>query len=378
MTVRGLHSESETLIRGVFLDQDVGWPKNCALSEEVFFRHVVSQGMAPLLLRRLAEGKEATWPQSLMRRLKELALRQAAFDVVAEVDLRQLLDAFARIDVRPLLLKGTPLSYTLYPEPGLRPRCDTDLLIHESDRDRTAALMKKMGYAPLHEAEVDYINTQMSYARKTAQGITYRYDIHWQVSNCNRRFSRDFADGVLFEQAETIPSLGENARTLSKVDALIFSCFHRAGHFSHSGDRLIWLYDIHLLCQILTARETVRFHQRAGELQIISLCADALLAAQSWFGTVFSEELQLFLQEKAEYETSSLLLGKDRSDGIRRMALLELRGMSAWRERLSYILQNLFPPPKFMLWRYPEKNIILLPWLYIRRLAEGLLIILRR
>ncbi|MCI5122705.1 MAG: hypothetical protein D3908_16270, partial [Candidatus Electrothrix sp. AUS4] len=184
VTVRELHAETGELLRRVFLDQDVSWSEQTTLSEEVFFRNVVSQGMAPLLFRKLAEGKGGTWPQSLLRRLKELALRQAAFDLVAEVDLRQLLDAFARIDVRPLLLKGTPLSYTLYPEPGLRPRCDTDLLIPASDRDKTAALMKKMGYAPLHEAQADYINTQMSYARKTGQGGICRYDLHWQVSKC--------------------------------------------------------------------------------------------------------------------------------------------------------------------------------------------------
>ncbi|MCI5122102.1 MAG: hypothetical protein D3908_13105, partial [Candidatus Electrothrix sp. AUS4] len=100
--------------------------------------------------------------------------------------------------------------------------------------------------------------------------------------------------------------------------------------------------------------------------------------AQSWFGTVFSEELRLFLQEETEHETSSLLLGKDRSDGIRRMTLLELQGMTTWQERFSYILQNLFPPPKFMLWRYQEKKRIFLPYLYVRRLFEGLLIMLRR
>ena len=375
MTVRELHAETGDLLHQVFLDQDVGWPAHGRLSEEDFFRDVVSQGMAPLLFRKLAKGAGGTWSQSLVRRLRELALRQAAFDLVVEVDLRQLLDAFAQIDIRPLLLKGTPLSYTLYPEPGLRPRCDTDLLIPESGRDKAAALMKKTGYTPLHEARIDYIKTQMSYARKTAQGITCRYDIHWQVSDCNRQFSRDFVSGRLFEQADPVPSLGENARTLSKVDALIFACIHRAGHFSYSGDRLIWLYDIHLLCQALTSQEAIRLHQRAKELRIASLCVDALLTAQSWFGTVFSEELQTFLQDEIEYENSSLLLGNSRNDGIKTRALLELRSLPTWKKRVLYLLQNLFPPAEFMLWRYHTEKKFLLPWLYLRRYLEGVMIL---
>ncbi|XCN72181.1 MAG: nucleotidyltransferase family protein [Candidatus Electrothrix aestuarii] len=377
MTVRGLHPESATLIRQIFHDQEVLWPENNTFSEDIFFQDIVSQGMAPLLYQRLAAKRKTSWPQSLFLRLQQTALRQAAVEVVLESDLGQLLACLADIGVAPLLLKGTPLSYTLYPEPGLRPRCDTDLFIPETDREKTSALLKKMGYAPLHEAQVDSINSQMSYARKTAQGITCRYDLHWQVSNCNSRFSRDFIEGKLFECAEAVSALGENARTLNKVDALIFACFHRAGHFSHSGDRLIWLYDIHLLCQALTAKEGTRFHQRAKELQIISLCIDAIKTTQSWFGTVCSQELRNVLQEQAEHETAAFLLGKDRKEGIKKHALLELQGLT-WTQGCSYIVQNLFPPPDFMLWRYQKEKKIILPWLYARRFAEAVGIVLRR
>ncbi len=382
MTVRGLHPESGDLLRRVFINQEAVWPESGTLSEEVFFQDVVAQGMAPLLFRRLAWRLAAetgdVWPQSLLLRLRKTALRQAAFELVVEMDLRHLLNAFAQIGVAPLLLKGTPLSHALYPEPGLRPRCDTDLLILEGDREKAAALMKKLGYAPLHEAQVNYINTQMSYSKKTAQGLSCCYDLHWQVSNCNRQFSRDFTNGNLYKNAEAIPVLGENARTLSKVDALIFSCFHRAGHFSHSGDRLIWLYDIHLLCQALTAQEIAAFCRRVKELQIISLCADAIATAQSWFGTVCPEELKLFLQERTGNEAVAQLLGSGRRDGIRKHTLLELKGLSGWQERFSYIVQNAFPPAEFMLWRYQKEKKIVLPWLYARRFTEGLIIFFRK
>jgi hypothetical protein len=394
MTVRGLHPESGELLRRMFLGETVPWPIHetaCGtFSEETFFQDVISQGMAPLLFRRLGSETRASWPEPLLQRLHRVALQQAAFEMIAEVDLCRLLTAFAQIGVRPLLLKGTPLSYTLYPESGLRPRCDTDLLILEQDRENVAILMKKMGYAPLHEAQVDYINTQMSYARKAAQGMRCCYDIHWQVSNCNRQFSQEFSSGKIFEQAEAIPALGENAQTLNRVDALIYACFHRAGHFSHSGDRLIWLYDIHLLFQALTGQEGERFCQRAKELQIISLCTDALRTSQHWFGTRYPEAVQVVVEEKRAKQSSEKydkyksqepfahLLGSSRSDGIRQQALLELQGLPTWKKRLLYLFQNLFPPPEFMSWRYQERKKYFLPWLYSRRLLEGLLIILRK
>ncbi len=386
MTVRGLHPESGELLRRVFCEETVHWPVHETaqetFSEEIFFQDVVTQGMAPLLFRKVAGEPGTTWPQSLVQRLRELSLQQSAVEMVTELDLRQLLATFADRGINPLLLKGTPLSYILYPEPGLRPRCDTDLLILAQDREKTASLMQESGYAPLHEAQVDYINTQMSYARKSEQGIRCCYDIHWQVSNCNRQFSQEFANGKIFEQAEAIPILGENAHTLTKVDALIFACFHRAGHFSHSGDRLIWLYDIHLLFQALTEQEGMRFSQRIKELQIISLCVDALKTAQYWFGTVCPESLQTILYEKNTsgntQEAFAHLLGSSRNDGVKKQALLELQGLSTWQKRLLYVVQNFFPPPKFMLWRYHKENKLFLPWLYIRRVAEGLIIFFRK
>ncbi|MCI5128308.1 MAG: hypothetical protein D3907_07355 [Candidatus Electrothrix sp. AUS3] len=169
--VRGMHPESAKLLAQVFIEQKAVWPET--LSEDIFFQDVVAQGMAPLLFQRLVAARAVTkaWPDNLLLRLRKTALQQAAFEVIAERDLRHLLSAFADIHVYPLLLKGTPLSYTLYPEPGLRPRCDTDILIPAKDQSKVKAFMKKMGYTPLHEAQVEYINTQMSYIKKIYRGL---------------------------------------------------------------------------------------------------------------------------------------------------------------------------------------------------------------
>jgi len=44
------------------------------------------------------------------------------------VELREVLAALAGAGLPVLLLKGAALAYTLYPEPHLRDRSDTDLL----------------------------------------------------------------------------------------------------------------------------------------------------------------------------------------------------------------------------------------------------------
>ncbi|WP_417908517.1 nucleotidyltransferase family protein [Candidatus Electronema sp. PJ] len=373
LTVQNMQPETAALLRQVFHNQDAVWPEGNSLTAEVFFLEVRAQGLVPLLFRQLRKEHCLHWPPELLARLRATALRQAAAELLWETDLRSVLQALAGISVAPLLLKGTALSYSLYPEPWLRPRCDTDLLIPVADREKTAALLQQLGYKPLHEASANWINSQSSWSQPR-QGVDCRYDLHWQINNNSSKFSRNFTETT----PVALPVLGEHAKTLNTIDALLLACFHRAGHFSHSGDQLIWLYDIHLLCQALTEQEAAMFHQKAKELEISSLCADAATAAQFWFNTTLPETFAAMLQEQRSDEEFSLFLQPGRSAGIRNHALLKLQDMATWHERLRFLWYNLFPPAEYMLWRYNKKNKFVLPLLYAQRCAEAVALLLKR
>jgi hypothetical protein len=326
--------------------------------------------MAPLTWSRLKAG-DIEWPESVVSTLHQQALQEASLDLLRTAELTKLLDALFEIDVQPLLLKGTPLSYALYPATGLRPRCDTDLLIPESARDAVDEVMTRMGYKPFYEASADYINSQVAYFTDEGPASVNSYDVHWLISNNNREFSRKFSYERLMANALDIPELGKNAFTLNFSDALVLACFHRAGHYAQSGDRLIWLYDIHLLCEKLSREESVSFSNTAKELEIVQLSQDAIRTAQSWFGTSLNPALISFLNEQPQDETSSAYLQSGRAAGIKNRAYLELRNLSTLSERVAYVFQNLFPPPAYMRWRYGEKRKAVLPWLYFRRLMDG-------
>ena len=178
--------------------------------------------------------------------------------------------------------------------------------------------------------------------------------------------------------AKAIPRLGQNARTPDKVDALLLACFHRAGHFSHSGDRLIWLYDIHLLVVALDEYQFNLFYQKAKKMEIATICSDAILTAQDWFNTSLTEAMLERLKKLPASEPSTAYLTTGRQAGIKNHALLDLKDLSSLSEKLRYLYQKVFPPMNYMLWRYDTKRKYLLPFLYLYRLIYGVYIFVRR
>src|SRR5216684_3076559 len=57
---------------------------------------------------------------------------------------RSVIAAFAAAGLAPLIFKGAALAYLHYPEPWLRPRVDTDLLIREHEQASAAAALEAL------------------------------------------------------------------------------------------------------------------------------------------------------------------------------------------------------------------------------------------
>ena len=374
-----LHEGTEKILQRIFIKNTCDWPENTAASTNDFLEDITAQGLAPLLWNQIGGRKGAVgWPHDIQTGLHSRVLHETAAELRLQVELTALLHSFTKAGIRPLLLKGTPLSYTLYPAPGMRPRCDTDILIPESARAKTAEIMERLGYKALHEASVDLINSQMCYGSSQNAGLFNSFDIHWMVSNNDRRFSRLFNYERLAARAVNIPELGPDSWCPGRVDALILACFHRAGHFSHGGDKLIWLYDIHLLSEALSHEEATAFCRTAAELKIVRICTDALCTARSWFGTTLSPPLESLLQQSPEDEFTTVYLQPGRAAGIKNKAVMDLKELSTWRQRLHYLLQNLFPPAQYMLWRYNTGHKTALPLLYLRRLMQGAYLLIKK
>jgi len=243
------------------------------------------QGCGALLQARLHEGTAIGLPESEQSILVELAQQQAAIDLAARHRTRKALTLLAAAGIDVLLLKGTPLAHLHYAAPYHRWRSDNDLYIGHQDRARTKTLLTERGYTLERSDMREHTSKQMVATRPSA-GHAVNFDIHWKLSN-RVLFADTLPFDECWESRQPVPTLGEHAWALSDIDLLLHACIHRIAHGRGSErNRLIWLYDIHLLWTALGEQAKEAFIEKALDKKIGAVCADALQVCEKIFSPV--------------------------------------------------------------------------------------------
>ena len=356
----------EDLIVPALREEQVPWPEGAGdgLARTVEDA-AAAHGVSALLARAPAIR---AWPETIRSAVQAAHRRDAALDALRREPLVELLEAFARSGVEVLIVKGTQLAFTHYQQPWLRPRLDIDLLIRRRDRMAAEQVLRHSGYRPATHFDGELVTQQIQY-RCEARGLAAEaIDLHWRLAN-----PHVLAGALEFEElaqdARVIPGLHPCARGLSDAHALLLACLHRVAHHDNS-DRLIWLYDIHLLTRSLTDPATDRVVQLATDRGLRAVCTDGLERAQNRFGTPVPGDLLERLRPAPDAsEPAAVLLraGRRKVDEL----LTDLRYLRGWRSRLRLLGEHVLPPPAYIRHAYGVRNPLLVAAAYAHRLTGG-------
>lgn len=295
-----------------------------------------------------------------------------AGDVAVELlrgrEITRVLGALHARGIAPILLKGTPLAYSVYDAPALRPREDTDLLIRAEDADAVRQVMTELGHtAPAYCDDVHY---QFPFELEDEFGVGHAFDFHWRLST-----QAAFADLLTYEElaveATPVPALGPFARAAGNVHALLLACVHPAMHHQNV-ERLIWVYDVHLLVGAMPPGELDRFADLAVAKGVAAICAQELARAQERFRTDVPASVVTRLRAAAGEPTAAYLVpGRTWKD-----ELVSNVGALGYWDRLRLLRRVAFPDPAYMLRSYGLRvgtvDATLLPALYVLRGLRGL------
>jgi hypothetical protein len=359
------------LLRG----EDPDWPDaDDAALVDAFLRRSEYHGVQALLYERLQAA--TGWPHALLQALHKQAIAHAMWELHHQQVVAEALAALARIGIEPVLFKGTALAYSLYPDPALRTRGDTDLIVPLHERAQALNALTALGFARVLELG-ELMSYQACLTRKVACGGMHSLDLHWKINN-SELLSRLFDYDELRSVALTLPALSPDALAVGPVHALLIACMHRAGHKQtpyyadgtayYSGDRLIWLYDIHLLALVLTPPQWDEFLTLAVQKGLRAVCLEGVGQSRYRFATPIPPEVLAELARPGPVEAAAEYLN---ANHLRRR-WINLRAHQDLPSKFRFVRELVFPPADYMRARFPHARPSWLPWLYVLRGIGGL------
>jgi hypothetical protein len=323
-------------------------------------------GLGPLVYRALQERQLLdVQPAGFRSELARLGREEALIEPFRRDEVTRVIDALTLAGVQPLLFKWTELAYTCYPDPSLRPRLDTDLLIRQDDVEKASRVFGRLGFTPGLRTSGEHVTHQAIYI-SPRHGLEIAFDVHWKLSD-PQAFADLFSYEELERDARLVAALGPAARALCDEHALLVACMHRVAHH-FDQEILIYLYDIALLGRRLGPHAWDRVVAMATAKGICQVTSRGLDLSSGLFGLEVPPRVSQELQRSSTNEPTAAYL----ADGFRKVDILRanLRALG-WRDRFKLLREHLFPSPAFVLRSAGQTSPLLLPALYVIRVVRG-------
>ncbi len=319
-----------------------------------------TEGVLALLGQRSSRLRNA--PTEMLAELASAARSLAAAAMLRQAESRRVLDAIPT-SIPVLVLKGSALALWLYPEAYLRECSDVDLLFQSrADAERAAELLVELGYGMRYRPSD--LAHEFLCRRETRSVIDL--DMHWKLSG-EPLFQATFAFSELHEASVELPSLGVNGKGLTAVHAFAHACIHRASNVSCGiGDRLKWLYDIHLLALQFSPSDWAQLQSVCRQRQLCGVVAEAITATGHAFGTPIPLDVANALVLGRRTES----LDASRLGDWRYMQRRNLMALPGWKMRARWLWQRAFPSKGYLRELYGDE--ITTPKLWQLRLSRAL------
>jgi hypothetical protein len=197
----------------------------------------------------------------------------------------QITDMLAASGIESVIMRGLPLSHLAYPDPGMRPMHDIDVLISPDDIVEFERVMESNGHKP-----IERLRSQLVYE---IEGNIFEF--HWSVLTA-KRYRNTLNSQNLIKRKVTYTFQEGTIYSLSNEDELIELILHLFVH--HDLNRFLSLVDIALIIR----------HRNIDWNYIISFCKNTGLSKMFFLTLSFVNNI--FDLGKSS-EISPLLTGKE-------------------------------------------------------------------
>jgi hypothetical protein len=203
-------------------------------------------GLTPLLYTHL-QAAAIPIPASIKEQLQARTMQHSHANRVRAKTLAEVLAAFQTATIEALVLKGAALAHLVYPQPGLRPMRDVDVLVSKTQARQAQAVLAELGFnTPAPGADLPL--KHLTVAQRQVEGLPVSLEIH---HNLYANGTPAAALEALYPAAIPLTIAGVTAYTLSAEAMLLHVYRHAANIFNPL--RLIWLADLVSLAERFAA-----------------------------------------------------------------------------------------------------------------------------
>lgn len=373
--------ETDALLCAVMRGERPAWRVDASEDAMVaFLDRAAFHGVLPLLHQAFNAQHfgQPPWPQAILEACRQNAVTRAMWELRHQHLLSQVLAALHAADIQPVLFKGTALAYGLYANPALRTRGDTDFVIADAARQRTAKVLATLGFVQDGGAHGQTISYQASFTHSDPATGHHSLDVHWRINN-SQVLSKLFSHDELLQQAQPLPALAPHALAANPQHALLLACMHRATHRNnpyyvdgvahYDSDRLIWLFDIYLLAEKRDAAGLDSLLNAAREKGLTAEVVESLKLAHACFAAGKQKSWMANLPAQVPHETASSYLA---ASSIKQH-WMDFMAIDSALGKLTFAREHLLPHADYMRQKHPDAAAWQLPGLYVHRAFVGLL-----
>ena len=203
------------------------------LDLEDYRQWLIEQGLWLLVVWHCKEQVDAC---PLVNRLYSLGLGELRGGLIdslhRDAALEGLLSLLRRHAVEALVIKGAVLERLIYPEPYLRPRCDTDLFINEDCAETLHRILRADGYQFVRASEHSFVTCCFNYFKQSPNHGMH-FDIHWKIHN-DLEFRDAIPFGDAYARARYVGHEEAYFCRFDDMDLAIHACLTKAGGFLKS------------------------------------------------------------------------------------------------------------------------------------------------
>lgn len=179
--------------------------------------------------------------------------------------------------LEPVVFKG-PAVAARYPEPGLRPMEDIDLLLPRADHRRALAALDTAGWLVSRPAGSDRYDTMLTHPEVPSLAL----ELHYGLEGPSQRVTA-LDPARLWAGRQPLECAGTPAFGLPPADELVVLAAH-AGKPHHGFARLVWVADLVMVASDAAARgapvDWERVHAVAKGARCLTVVAAALALAR--------------------------------------------------------------------------------------------------